>query len=215
VDSEKTGLKFMRVLIAHYTLYGHTHFLAEAIEKGALEIENAVVEMRRVPEVLSSEEIKRKRGAREFQKSFMTIPLCTMDDLGNADVIFFGGPTYLGCMCTQVQQFLESASSLWKEGALVGKVGSAFTSSASQHGGQEVALLSIHGAMLHLGMIVVGLPYTFQEQMGIDEINGVTPFGAATITGQKGERKPSDIELAAARFQGKHVASIASRLMRR
>ncbi len=113
-----------------------------------------------------------------------------------------------------MQQFLESASSLWAEGALVGKVGSAFTNSASQHGDQEVALLSIHAAMLHLGMIAVGLPYTFREQMEIDEVNGVTPFGAATITGQKGERKPSDIELAAARFQGRHVASIASKLTR-
>ena len=137
-----------------------------------------------------------------------------MGDLKNADAIFLGAPTYLGYMCTQMQQFLKSASSLWTEGALVGKVGSAFTSSASQHGGQEVALLSIHAAMLHLGMIVVGLPYTFREQIGIDEVNGVTPFGAATITGQKGERKPSEIELAAARFQGKHVATIASKLTR-
>ncbi len=205
----------MRVLIVHYTLYGHIHFLAEAIEKGAQEIEGAVVEMRRVPESLSSAEIERKRGAREFQKSFETIPLCTMDDLRNADAIFFGAPTYLGCMCTQMLQFLESASSLWADGTLVGKVGSAFTSSASQHGGQEMALLGIHAAMLHLGMMVVGLPYTFQEQMSIDEINGVTPFGAATITGQNGERKPSDIELAAARFQGKHVAAIASKLARK
>ena len=114
-----------------------------------------------------------------------------------------------------MQQFLESTSSLWVEGALVGKVGRAFTSSASQHGGQEVSLLGIHAAMLHQGMIVVGLPYTFREQLGIEEVNGVTPFGAATITGQKGERKPSDIELAAARFQGKHVAMIASKLTSR
>ena len=204
----------MNILIVHYSLFGHTHFLAEAIEIGAREIENAVVEMRRVPEYLSLGEIERK-GAGEFQKSFMTIPLCTMGDLRNADAIFFGAPTYLGCMCTQMQQFLESMSSLWMERALVGEVGSAFTSSASQHGGKEVALLSIHAAMLHLGMIVVGLPYTFQEQLRIDEINGVTPFGAATITGQKGERKPSEIELAAARFQGNHVAAIASKLTRR
>jgi len=196
-------------------LYGHTHFLAEAIEEGVQEIEGAVVEMRRVPESLSSAAIELKREVSEFKKSFLTIPLCIKDDLRNADAIFFGAPTYLGCMCTQMQQFLESMSSLWMERALVGKVGSAFTSSASQHGGQEVALLSIHAAMLLLGMIVAGLPYTFQEQLRIDEINGVTPFGAATITGMQGEYKPSEIELAAARFQGNHVAAIASKLTRR
>ncbi len=203
----------MRALIVHYTLTGHTHFLAEAIEKGVQEIENTVVEMRRVPESLSLAEIERK-GASKFQKSFMSVPVCTMDDLRNADAIFFGAPTYLGFMCMQMQQFLESASSLWTEGSLVGKVGSAFTSSASQHGDQEVALLGIHAAMLHLGMIVVGLSYTFREQLDIDKVNGVTPFGAATITGQKGERKPTDIELRAARFQGKHVAAIALKMSR-
>jgi NAD(P)H dehydrogenase (quinone) len=201
----------MRVLIVHYTLYGHTHFLAEAIEQGVQEIKGAIVEMRRIPEVLSEVEMERK-GDTEFQKSFMTIPLCTMDDLRRADAIILGAPTYVGGICTQMQQFLESASSLWSEGALIGKVGSAFTSAASQHGGQEVALLSIHASMLHLGMIAVGLPHTFWEQARIDEINGVTPFGAATITGQRGERKPSDTELAAARFQGRHVATIASKL---
>jgi NAD(P)H dehydrogenase (quinone) len=204
----------MRVLIVHYPLSGHTHFLAEAIEKGAREVKNSIVDMRRVPELLSQEEIERRR-VDEFQRSFMTIPLCTMDDLRNADAIFFGAPTYLGCICAQMQQFLESASSLWKERALVGKVGSAFTSSASQHGGQEVALLGIHASMLHLGMITVGLPYTFQGQTRIDEVTGVTPFGVATITGQRGERKVSENELNAARFQGEHVTRIASKLVKR
>ena len=201
----------MKVLIVHYTLSGHTHFLAEEIEKGAQEVENAIVKMRRVPETLSIEEIERK-GAGKFQKSFMTIPVCTMDDLREADAIFCGAPTYLGHMCSQMQQFLESAGVLWKERALVGKVGSAFTSSASQHGGPEIALLGIHVAMLHIGMITVGLPYSFQGQTRIDEITGVTPFGVATITGQRGERKPSKNELEAAHFQGEHVTRIASKL---
>ena len=201
----------MKALIAHYSLFGHTHFLAEAIEKGASEIEGAIVAMRRVPEMLSWEEIER-RGAGRFQESFQRIPICSIDDLKIADVIFFGAPTYFGSMCMQMQQFLNSLGMQWKEGILVGKVGSAFTASASQHGGQEIALLSMHVAMLHLGMVVVGLPYTFLGQMRIDEITGVTPYGATTVTGHKGERKPSKNELEAAHFQGKHAAMTASKL---
>jgi NAD(P)H dehydrogenase (quinone) len=201
----------MKALIVHYSLFGHTHFLAEAIEKGASEIEGAIVEMRRVPEMLSWEEIECK-GAGRFQESFLKIPMCSIDDLKSADVIFVGAPTYLGSACVQMQQFLNSLGMLWKEGALVGKVGSAFTASASQHGGQEIALLGIHVAMLHLGMLVVGLPYTFQGQMRIDEITGGSPYGATTITGQNGERKPSKNELEAAYFQGKHATMIASKL---
>ncbi|MFB3766227.1 MAG: NAD(P)H:quinone oxidoreductase [Methanotrichaceae archaeon] len=201
----------MKVLIVHYTLFGHTHFLAEAIEDGAGEVAGTVVEMRRVPETMSWEEIEHS-GAVKFQKSFTTIPICKVDDLRGADAIFFGAPAYLGTMCAQMQQFLSSLGELWKDGSLVGKVGSAFTTSASQHGGQEAALLSMCTAMLHLGMIVVGLPYTFQGQMRIDEVSGGTPYGSTAITGQHGERKPSENELAAARFQGKHVAAIASKL---
>jgi NAD(P)H dehydrogenase (quinone) len=201
----------MKALIVHYTLFGHTHFLAEAIEKGAAEVDGAVVEMRRVPETLSWEEIERKDAGR-FQESFQKIPICSIEDLKSADVIFFGAPTYLGSMCAQMQQFLDSLGTLWKEGTLVGKVGSAFTASASQHGGQEMALIGIHVAMLHLGMLVVGLPYTFQGQMRIDEITGGSPYGSTTITGQNGERKPSQNELEAAYFQGKHATMIASKL---
>lgn len=201
----------MKVLIVHYTLFGHTHFLAEAIEEGAGEVAGAVVQMRRAPEILSWEDIE-KKGAAEFQRSFRTIPVCSIDDLRDGDAIFFGAPTYFGVMCPQMQLFLSSLGELWRDGALVGKVGSAFTSSASQHGGQEIALLSMATAMLHLGMIVAGLPYTFQGQMRIDEVSGGTPYGATTIAGQRGERKPSENELDAARFQGRHVATIASKL---
>lgn len=206
--------KAMKLLIAHYSLLGHTHLLAEAVEEGLKEVEEADVVMRRVPEILSMEEIEGKGGS-AFQKSFMKIPTCTPEDLIGADAIILGAPTYLGSMCAQMQQFLNSLGGLWLKGSLVGKLGSAFTSSASQHGGQEAALLSIHTAMLHLGMIVVGLPYSFQGQMRIDEITGGTPYGATTITGQRGERKPSENELAAARFQGRHVATIASKLTKR
>ncbi len=204
----------MNVLIVHYSLFGHTHFLAEAIEKGASEVEGAVVEMRRVPEIMSWDEIER-RGAERFQKSFVTIPSCSMEDIKSADAIFFGAPTYFGNMCGQLQQFLYDLRQLWSEGALVGKVGSAFASSVSQHGGQDVALLSICTAMLHLGMVVAGLPCTFKEQMHIDQILAGVPYGATTITGQMGELKPTENDLKAAYFQGKHVAAIASKLIRR
>lgn len=200
----------MNVLIAHYSMLGHTYRLAEAIMQGAKD-EGATVFLMRIPEIQMQEDNK-QRGASEFQKSLKEIPICTPDSLIEADAIILGAPTYLGNMCAQMQYFLNSLGKLWRDGALVGKVGSAFTSSGSQHGGQEAALLSVHTTMLHLGMIVVGLPYTFQGQLRIDEITGGTPYGATTIAGQKGERMPSENELAAARFQGKHVASIAAKL---
>jgi len=201
----------MKVLIAHYSLLGHTNRLAEAVMNGAKEIEGAEVKLMRVPEILSEEE-RRRRGSGDFSKSFENIPVCSQNDAAMADAIIIGAPTYLGNMCAQMQLFLNSLGKLWRDGTLVGKIGSAFTSSGSQHGGQEAALLSVHTTMLHLGMIVVGLPYTFQGQLRIDEITGGTPYGATTIAGQKGERMPSENELAAARFQGKHVASIAAKL---
>jgi NAD(P)H dehydrogenase (quinone) len=204
----------MKVLIAHYSLLGHTNRLAEAVMQGVKDVEGAEVKLMRVPEILSEEETK-SRGAGEFIKSFKNIPICSPDDLATADAIILGAPTYLGNMCAQMQHFLNSLGKLWRDGSLVGKVGSAFTSSGSQHGGQEAALLSVHTTMLHLGMIVVGLPYTFQGQLRIDEITGGTPYGATTIAGQKGERMPSENELGAAKFQGKHVASIAAKLGKR
>ena len=201
----------MKVLIAHYSLLGHTNRLAEAVMNGAKEIEGAEVKLMRVPEILSEEE-RRRRGSGDFSKSFENIPVCSQNDAAMADAIIIGAPTHLGNMCAQMQLFLNSLGKLWRDGTLVGKVGSAFTSSGSQHGGQEAALLSVHTTMLHMGMIVVGLPYTFHGQLRIDEITGGTPYGATTIAGQKGERMPSENELAAARFQGKHVASIAAKL---
>lgn len=202
----------MKVLVVYYSMYGHIHRLAEAVAEGAKEIKGAVVEMRRVPETLSVEILK-KMGAIEPQKLFAHVPVCTVDELSSADAIIFGTPTRFGNMCGQMRQFLDATGRLWMSGALVGKAGSVFTSSATQHGGQESTILSFHITLLHQGMIIVGLPYTFQGQMRTDEITGGSPYGTSTIAGGEGERMPSKNELDAARFQGKHVAAIASKLV--
>ena len=201
----------MKVLIVFYSMYGHIYRMAEAASEGVKEVKGAEAELRIVPETLS-EEVLKKMGAIEAQKSFAHISICTVDELSSADAIIFGTPTRFGNMCCQMRQFLDSTGQLWANGALVGKVGSVFTSSATQHGGQESTILSFHMTLLHHGMVVVGLPYTFQGQMRIDEITGGSPYGASTITGGKGERMPSENELSAVRFQGKHVATIASKL---
>ncbi|MGA1843876.1 MAG: NAD(P)H:quinone oxidoreductase [bacterium] len=203
----------MKVLIVFYSMYGHTHRMAEAVAEGAREVGGAVVELRRVPETLP-QDVLTKMGAVEPQKGFSHIPVCTPEELESADAIIFGTPTRFGNMCGQMRQFLDATGSLWAKGALVGKVGSVFTSSATQHGGQESTILSFHITLLHHGCIIVGLPYTFQGQMRIDEITGASPYGASTIAGGKGERMPSGNELEAARYQGRHVAAIASGLAR-
>ena len=201
----------MKVLIVYYSMYGHVHRMAEAIANGAKEVNGAEVEMRRVPETLPAEVLNKMR-ALEAQKAFSHIPVCTVDELASAHAIIFGTPTRFGNMCGQMRQFLDATGQLWFKRALVGKVGSVFTSSATQHGGQESTILSFHITLLHHGMVVVGLPYTFQDQMRIDEVTGGSPYGSSTIAGVEGERMPSENELAAARFQGKHGAMIASKL---
>ncbi len=201
----------MRVLVVYYSMYGHVHRLAEAVAEGARKVKGADVELRRVPETLS-EEVLKGMGAVEAQKAFADVPVCTVDELASADAIIFGTPTRFGNMCGQMRQFLDATGQLWFKGALVGKVGSVFTSTATQHGGQESTILSFHITLLHQGMVIVGLPYEFQGQMRIDEITGGSPYGASTIAGGKGERMPSENELEAARFQGEHVAKIAAKL---
>lgn len=208
---KQKGGKIMKVLIVYYSMYGHIHRMAEAVAEGAKEVMGAKVEMRRVPETLTEETLK-NMGAIEAQKTFAHIPVCAVDELGSADAIIFGTPTRFGNMCGQMRQFLDATGQLWVKGALVGKVGSVFTSTATQHGGQESTILSFHTTLLHQGMVIVGLPYAFQGQMRIDEISGGSPYGASTIAGGKGERMPSENELAGARFQGKHVATIASKI---
>jgi len=201
----------MKVLIVYYSMYGHIYRLAQAVEEGVRQVKGANVNIRRVPETLPKEVLE-KMGAIEAQDLQAHVPVCTVDELGEADAIIFGTPTRFGNMCGQMRQFLDATGKLWLSGRLVGKVGSVFASSNTQHGGQESTILSFHTTLLHLGMVIVGLPYTFQDQMKMEEINGCSPYGVSTIAGNDGSRMPSEIELAGARFQGEHSAKIAEKL---
>jgi NAD(P)H dehydrogenase (quinone) len=203
----------MKALVLFYSMYGHVYRMAEAVAAGVREVPGATAELRRVPETLS-DEILGKMGAIEARKAFAHVPVAGVDELPGYDAILFGTPTRFGNMCGQMRQFLDATGQLWASGALVGKVGSVFAGSATQHGGQESTLLTFHVTLLHHGMIVAGLPYSFQGQMRLDEVTGGSPYGASTIAGTKGERLPSENELASARFQGRHVAGIAARLAR-
>ena len=201
----------MKILVVYYSLYGHVHQMAQAVAEGAREVTGAEVILRRVPETLS-DDILGKMGALEAQKAMADIPVCTIEELAAADAIVFGTPTRFGNMCGQMRQFLDATGGLWAQGALVGKVGSVFTSTGTQHGGQESTLLSFHVTLLHHGMLIAGLPYSFQGQSGVDEIKGGSPYGASTIAGSQGERQPSAVELEGARYQGRYVAGIAAKL---
>ena len=200
-----------KVLIVHYSMYGHIYRMAEAVAEGVRQVAGCEALIKRVPETLS-DEVLGMMGALEARKGMAHIPIATVDDLTGADAVIFGTPTRFGNMCGQMRQFLDATGSLWLKGALVGKVGSVFASSATQHGGQESTILSFHTTLLHQGMVVVGLPYSFAGQMGVGEVTGCSPYGASTITGAQGERMPSENELAGARFQGAHVAKIAKKL---
>lgn len=200
-----------KVLIVYYSMYGHILSMANAVAEGVGEVPGCEAVIKRVPETLS-DEVLGMMGALEAQKGMAHIPVATVDDLAAADAIIFGTPTRFGNMCGQMRQFLDATGQLWMKGALVGKPGSVFTSSATQHGGQESTILSFHTTLLHQGMVVIGLPYAFAGQMGIGEITGCSPYGASTITGGQGERMPSANELSGARYQGAHVARIALKL---
>lgn len=192
-------------------MYGHIYKLAEAAAEGARSVEDVDAELRRVPETLP-ESILEKMGALHAQRLQAHVPVCTVSELGEADAIIFGTPTRFGNMCGQMRQFLDATGQLWVKGALAGKVGSVITSSNTQHGGQESTILSFHITLLHHGMVIVGLPYTFQGQMTTKEISGCSPYGASTIAGIDGSRFPIENELAGARFQGEHVARITKKL---
>jgi NAD(P)H dehydrogenase (quinone) len=201
----------MKVLVVYYSMYGHIYKMAQAVEQGVRQVKGVDVDLRRVPETLP-DTVLEKMGAMEGKKLQAQVPVCTVDELGEADAVIFGTPTRFGNMCGQMRQFMDATGKLWMSGALVGKVGSVFTSSNTQHGGQESTILSFHTTLLHQGMVIVGLPYAFQGQMTMDEISGCSPYGASTIAGGDGSRMPSDNELAGARFQGEHVANIAKKL---
>lgn len=203
-----------KIIVVYYSLYTHIHKMAQAVAEGARQVSGTEVLLRRVPETLP-DEVLVAMGAVDAQKSMGDIPIATVEELPDADAIIFGTPTRFGNMCGQMRQFLDATGQLWAKGALVGKVGSVFTSSGTQHGGQESTILSFHTTLLHQGMIIVGLPYSFAGQMDNSEITGGSPYGASTIAGTKGERQPSENDLAGARFQGNHVAKIAAKLSKK
>lgn len=198
-----------KVLVLYYSTYGHIETMAEAVAAGARSVSGTQVTVKRVPELMT-EAAARQAGAKLDQAA----PIAKPEELGDYDAVIFGTPTRYGNMAAQMRSFLDQTGALWASGALIGKVGSAFAASATQHGGQESTLLSFHTTLLHLGMVVVGLPYSAQGQMRLDEITGGSPYGATTIAGGRGERQPSANELELARFQGRHVAEIAGALAR-
>jgi NAD(P)H dehydrogenase (quinone) len=195
------------ILVLYYSSYGHVETMAGAISDGAREIAGSMVTVKRVPELVP-EEVAKKSGFKLDQRA----PIAVVDELPNYHAIIFGTPTRFGNMCSQMRNFLDQTGSHWMSGALIGKVGSVFTSTASQHGGQETTIQSFHTTLLHQGMIVVGLPYSAKELLTMTEITGGTPYGASTITSADGSRQPSANELTLARFQGKHVAGIVAKL---
>ncbi|MHB8790118.1 MAG: NAD(P)H:quinone oxidoreductase [Desulfobulbaceae bacterium] len=201
----------MKLLVVYYSMYGHIYTMARSVVDGALAVDGVQAELRRVPETLPREVIE-KMGATATLDAQKEVPVCTVAELGAADAVIFGTPTRFGNMCGQMKQFLDATGQLWQSGALVGKAGSVFASSNTQHGGQESTILSFHIVLLHLGMVVVGLPYSFPGQMEIGMISGCSPYGASTIAGPDGSRSPNETELAGARFQGEHVARIARKL---
>ena len=201
----------VRVQIIFYSLYGHIYRMAEAVAQGAREVQGAEVSLYQVPELLP-DDVLEKMGAREAKKAFAHVPVAKVDQLPSADAIIFGVPTRYGNVISQIQAFLDATGQLWMKGALVGKVGSAFVSTGTQHGGHEMTIRSLHTELFHHGMVVVGVPYSCTELMNMNEITGGSPYGAGTLAGPKGDRQPSENELKIARFQGRHVTQIAAKL---
>jgi NAD(P)H dehydrogenase (quinone) len=201
------SLAMTKVLVLYYSMYGHVETLAQAVAAGAKGVDGLEVDVKRVPELMP-EDIARKAGAKLDQAA----PVAAVSDLPTYDAIIFGTPTRFGNMCAQMRNFLDQTGKLWLSGGLIGKVGSVFASTGTQHGGQETTITSFHTTLLHHGMIIVGVPYSCREIMNMDEITGGSPYGASTLAGGDGSRRPSENELKIARFQGRHVAEIAKKL---
>jgi NAD(P)H dehydrogenase (quinone) len=195
-----------KVLVLYYSSYGHVETMAGAVAEG-VRAAGGQATVKRVPETVP-EEVARKSGFKLEQKA----PVASIDELPGYDGIAFGTPTRFGNMAGQMKNFLDQAGALWMKGALVGKAGAVFTSSATQHGGQESTILTFHPVLLHLGFVIVGLPYAFQGQMGVAEVMGNSPYGASTIAGGDGSRQPSKVELDGARHLGRHLAEVAAKL---
>ena len=201
----------MKVFVVFYSMFGHTYQLARAVVKGARDVEGAEVSLFQVPELMPDEALE-KSGARQAREAFAHVPIIEPDQLAEADAVIFGTPTRFGNMCSQMRNFLDRTGQLWMKGALIGKVGSVFTCTGTQHGGQETTITSFHTTLLHHGMIIVGVPYSEKRLAEMNAVSGGTPYGASTMAGSDGSRQPSENELAIARFQGSHVAKIAARL---
>jgi NAD(P)H dehydrogenase (quinone) len=201
----------VRVQIIFYSMYGHVYRMAEAVAQGVREVQGAEVSLYQVPELLP-EDVIVKTGAKQAKQAFAHVPVATVDQLPGADAIIFGAPTRYGNVVAQVQSFIDATGQLWLKGALIGKVGSVFTSTATQHGGQETTIRSLHTELFHHGMVVVGVPYSCTELMNMNEITGGSPYGAGTLAGPRGDRLPTENELKIARFLGRHVTQIAAML---
>ena len=196
-----------KVLVLYYSMYGHIETMANAVAEGARSVAGTEVAVKRVPDLVP-EEVARQAGAKLDQPA----PIASVDELTGYDAIIFGTPTRFGNMCAQMRNFLDQTGGLWMKGSLIGKVGSVFVSTATQHGGQETTITSFHSTLLHQGMIIVGVPYSSRELMNMGEITGGSPYGAGTLAGGDGHRLPSENELKIARFQGAHVAEVARKL---
>jgi len=202
----------MKIYVVFYSMYGHVFKMAEAIAEGAKTVDGAEVKLFQVAETLPGE-VLGKMNAKDAKKAFAHVPVIDAEQLGEGDAIIFGTPTRFGNMAAQMRTLLDATGGLWKNGDLVGKVGSVFASTATQHGGQETTITSFHTTLLHHGMIIVGVPYSCPGLSEMGEISGGTPYGATTLASDDGSRQPSDNELAIARFQGKHVAAITKKLV--
>ena len=201
----------IKVQVIFYSMYGHVYKMAQAIVEGAKQVPGAEVSLYQVQELIP-DDVLEKYGAKAAKTAFAKVPVATVDQLADAHAIIFGTPTRFGNMAAQMRNFLDQTGGLWMKGGLIGKVGSVFASTGTQHGGQETTITSFHSTLLHHGMVIVGVPYSHPGLVVLDEVSGGTPYGASTIAGGQGQRQPSENELSIARFQGEHVAKLAAKL---